>query len=120
MKQVLKISHFFFIVLYSYVVNYLFLNDKERHYEYCISNIAKLNMLFIKIMQWIPCNEMDEKISSLIKVFSDNVPYDINDINHKQINDITSYFNKIDIEFTVDPIPVNAGHHSYCLLRNIK
>lgn len=109
MKQIIQVYQFFSIIIYSYCYNYLFLNCKRQHYEYCILNIAKLNMLFIKIMQWISCENYDENIGNLVKNFSDNVPYEKEDINYTQISEIKKYFKEENIDFTVDDIPINSG-----------
>jgi predicted unusual protein kinase regulating ubiquinone biosynthesis (AarF/ABC1/UbiB family) len=109
MKEIIPICNFFSIIIYSYLYNYLFLNCKEQHYEYCILNIAKLNMLFVKIMQWISCEDYDENIGNIIKNFSDNVPFDNEEVNYKQITDIEDYFKRNNINFTVDDVPINSG-----------
>lgn len=97
------------ILLYSYIFNYLLLNDKVKHQLFCIHKMTKINMLFIKFMQWFSSNNMSDEVKDVIRKFADNVPYNDNDIDYELFNNIIKKAESLNYDIKINITPINSG-----------
>ena len=74
-------------------------------------DIAKTDVIFVKVLQSIAFNGnfIDKKIHNQITQFSDNVPYDISDIDYDVTMRILSDTPFIFADTLCTPIPIRSG-----------
>ena len=93
------------IFIYEYV-SYLIFGNKISLYTNLIKKISKLNIIFIKIIQWIVMEHEDKELTEIVKDMTNNVYYSENDIDYKLINDIENYNGN---NLIINKIPINSG-----------
>lgn len=90
-------------------------NNNENDYilyEKMINNIthrlASLNILYVKIFQAIALNNnfIDDKINNQLLKFTDNAPYNYNDIDYKNLENICKNYNLYIKDYDN---PINSG-----------
>jgi predicted unusual protein kinase regulating ubiquinone biosynthesis (AarF/ABC1/UbiB family) len=85
---------------------YLLFRNKILLYKNLIKRLTKLNIIFIKIIQWITVDNGDIELNNIVKNITNNVEYSNEDIDHPLITDIENYSNN---ELVIDRIPINSG-----------
>lgn len=95
----------FFILMYEFLC-YLLFRNKILLYKNLIKRLTKLNIIFIKIIQWITVDNGDIELNNIVKNITNNVEYSNEDIDHPLITDIENYSNN---ELVIDRIPINSG-----------
>ena len=93
------------IFLYEYI-NYSLFGNKIVLYKNLIKKISKLNIIFIKVIQWIVVDYGDEKLNEIITDMTNKVYYSEEDIDYKLIEDIEKYSNN---ELLIEKVPINSG-----------
>ena len=93
------------IFIYEYF-NYYIFGNKTRLYKNLIKKISILNIIFIKIIQWIVIEHDDNELNELVKNMTNNVDYSEKDIDYKLINDIENYNND---NLLINRLPINSG-----------
>ena len=101
--------HVLSIILYSYIVNFILYRNEIKHQLYCIDKITKINMLFIKFMQWFSSQDMYKEVQDVIRNFADNVPYNIDDVNFSSLDKALSIAKKNNQQLIVNYDPINSG-----------
>ena len=85
--------------------NYLFNFSKQKYNTNIINRLSKLDILFIKILQWVSNNENDE-INQLLMDYSNNVNYEEDDIDYNLLKKLEESHNvTIDNNYK----PINSG-----------
>lgn len=94
---------------------------KHKNYENFVINvirkIGEYNIIFVKIFQWIWINNnsrdnlfITEKIENEISSYTNNTPYDENDIDYKNLFNLYLIANKNSDKLEIDNMkPINSG-----------
>ena len=98
-----------FIFVYSYFVNVVICNNEIQHYTYFINKITKINILFVKFMQWFSSNNMRKEVKELIRSFADEVHYCDADIDYEQLTTLICNANAVNKKLTLNMTPINSG-----------
>ena len=93
------------IVLCEYI-NYFIFGNKIVLYKNLIKKISKLNIIFIKVIQWVTVDYKNEELNNIITDMTNKVYYSEEDIDYKLIEDIEKYSNN---ELLIDTVPINSG-----------
>lgn len=108
-KHIITTIQLLGIIWYSFLVNKLYYNDEIAHQLYCINNITKLNMLFIKFMQWISSQNISPRVQQVIRDFADNVPYTKDDIDYQLFDELIETAQKHNNVLQINYTPINSG-----------
>lgn len=101
----------FCIVSYSYIINVLINRSQKNHIRYCVINISRLNLFFIKLLQWVfdESENNDNELKQLFKNFGDNVYFDENEKCIENLNRLQYYLKCQDNNLEIDNNPINSG-----------
>lgn len=83
----------------------------DKHIIYCCESLRKVNVLYIKIFQAISANTSipSQTVSNYLMTFTDNVPYNLNEININKLSYNLKLFN-IDL---INNQPIASGSIAY-------
>ena len=93
------------IFIYEYI-NYSIFGNQVVLYKNLIKKISKLNIIFIKVIQWVVVDYGDNELNKIITDMTDKVYYSEEDIDYKLIENIEKYSNN---ELLIDRVPINSG-----------
>ena len=105
-STILLLLKILIIFIYEYFL-YLIFRNKIRLYTNLIQKISKINIIFIKIIQWIVIEHDDKELCDIIKDMTNNVYYSEKDIDYNLITEIENYDNNN--ELVINKIPINSG-----------
>jgi len=101
-----------FQLIHIYFSNFLlYYYDKNDYYYKILNELSSLNIIFIKIFQWLFCEDFlkDELLIKNLEIFTNNCKYNKNDIDFDLINFIKVEYNNKNINLNIDLIPINSG-----------
>lgn len=97
-------------IVLSEVTGYILSNDttKEDFLESLTGRLATINILYVKIFQAIALNNniIDESMNNTLLKFTDNAPWDKDDIDYDSLVELHERF---DIYFPTGYTPINSG-----------
>jgi len=107
-KQVLFLINVFFIIS-SELFFYVIYKDLQYFALRITHRLASINILYVKVFQAIALNNslIDEKINNQLLKFTDNAPWNYNDINFKELIQVTDKYDII-LPDGYDS-PINSG-----------
>ena len=103
LRNIYTICYIFYIVVYEYIQFKIFNCDRNTLYFNILNKISKIDIFFVKLMQWIIMDINDEVLKNMLIQFSNNVQYNDYEINREIINELKN--KNIIIENT----PINSG-----------
>lgn len=97
-----------FVFIRQYCI-YLILNDYDLFIENVTTQLAQINILYVKIFQAIALNNdlIDERINEHLLKFTDNAPWSSTDIELGNIIDVVDKYN-LYLSYGYDA-PINSG-----------
>lgn len=108
------IKHMFFLfnlfyILSSEIILYFIFNDYYGFIDSTTKRIASINILYVKLFQAVALNNnlIDDKINNKLLSFTDNVPWNYNEIRLYELIRLTNKFN-IDFKDGYE-LPINSG-----------
>lgn len=107
-KQLLFLLHVFFIISFE-IFLYCIFSDYSSFIDRITTRLASINILYVKIFQAIALNNslIDDNINNKLLKFTDNAPWNYNDINFEELIEVT---NKYDLVLPYGyELPINAG-----------
>jgi ubiquinone biosynthesis protein len=107
-KQVLFLINVFFIIS-SELFFYVICKDLQYFAARITHRLASINILYVKVFQAIALNNslIDEKINNQLLKFTDNAPWNYNDINFEELIEVTDKYDII-LPDGYD-YPINSG-----------
>ena len=107
-KQVLFLINVFFIIS-SELFFYVIYKDLQYFAARITHRLASINILYVKVFQAIALNNslIDEKINNQLLKFTDNAPWNYNDINFEELIEVTDKYDII-LPDGYDS-PINSG-----------
>lgn len=114
MKEYLLFLHSIFSIGYEFII-YKYWSNTNTNKNNCIINIinklSKINMFYIKLFQWFSDDrKFPKEISEYLKQFSDNVSYNMNDIDIKSLLNVIELSKINKDELIIDSfIPIKSG-----------
>jgi tRNA A-37 threonylcarbamoyl transferase component Bud32 len=108
-ENILVLLKIIFILSYSYITNVLIYNDVKLHTLYCIEKISKVNMFFIKLLQWIVNEDNNEEIKNICKNFGNNVYYHESEKRLDNLLLVKEYLHNKNINISINENPINSG-----------
>jgi hypothetical protein len=107
-KQVLFLINVFFIIS-SELFYYFIYTDLSYFITRLTHRLASSNILYVKIFQAIALNNslIDEKMNNQLLKFTDNAPWNYNDINFEELIEVTNKYNLI-LPYGYE-MPLNSG-----------
>ena len=104
----LDIIGIIYIIITGYLKYIFGFTDYDKTIINLLTRLANYNILFIKMFQWtIDNNLLTNKIKKFLNTYSDNAPYNNNDIDHTNLLKLMQNSNKLEI-FNMNK-PINSG-----------
>ena len=94
LKQIFFLCNIFFII-FSEVSMYIIFKNYNCFIERFTKRLASINILYVKIFQAIALNNhlIDDNINNKLLKFTDNAPWNYNDINLHELIELTNDYN---------------------------
>lgn len=107
LREVWSLSSIFWIFC-SESILYFFFRDWSSYIERLTTNMAEVNILYVKIFQAIASNNnlIDEKTNKELLRFTDNAPWSYDDI---RLYDLIELENEYNLYFKGYKTPINSG-----------
>jgi predicted unusual protein kinase regulating ubiquinone biosynthesis (AarF/ABC1/UbiB family) len=107
-KQVLFLINVFFIIS-SELFFYFIYKDFSYFITSLTHRLASSNILYVKVFQAVALNNslIDEKMNNQLLKFTDNAPWNYNDINFEELIEVTDKYNLI-LPYGYE-MPLNSG-----------
>jgi len=102
-RNIYIICYIISIVVYEYIRFKMFKYDHNTFYFNILNKIAKLDIFFVKLMQWIIMDINDEVFKNMLIQFSNNVQYDECEINTDILNGLKNQ------NVIIENNPINSG-----------
>ena len=114
--MIIQILYLFYILSISYI-KYLFnKKNSDNIIICCLQQIGNLNIIFIKIFQWIVFNKrikkniVSQKVSDFLTIYNNNVPYTNDDIDYKTLCESYIIAKNNNLNLEIDTLnPINSG-----------
>jgi hypothetical protein len=107
-KHVIFLLNVFFIISFELLLYCIFL-DYVSLIDRITSRLASINILYVKVFQAIALNNslIDDNVNNKLLKFTDNAPWNYNDINFEELNEVSNKYNLI-IPHGFE-LPINSG-----------
>jgi len=107
-NEIFTIVNFFGIIFYETSI-YFFFRDYSNYVKRLSTSLAKVNILYVKLFQAIASNNnlIDEKTNIELSKFTDNAPWNYNDIQIDKLIELENKYN-LRIENGYEN-PINSG-----------
>lgn len=107
-KHVIFLLNVFFIISFELLLYCIFL-DYVLLIERITIRLASINILYVKVFQAIALNNslIDDNVNNKLLKFTDNAPWNYNDINFEELNEVSNKYNLI-IPHGFE-LPINSG-----------
>ena len=99
-------------IIYIFLKNkFLYFFDNDQCYKNILFDLSKLNIIFIKIFQWLYAEKFynNDFLKKNLKIYSSNSPYTNDEIDHDLINLIIYSYKKHNYEININTKPINSG-----------
>lgn len=95
-----------YILIYELLYYYTWSHDYALFIERLSHQLARINILYVKIFQAIALNHhfIDEDTNQALLQFTDNAPWTSGDIDTSLLQNLSSKYN-----ITIHPVPINSG-----------
>ena len=104
-KEIWYIGNIFWILCSESMI-YLFFNNWSNYVKRVATKLASINILYVKVFQAIASNNnlIDEKTNNELLKFTDNAPWNHDDLRINDLNEILDYY-----DLYLKEGPINSG-----------